>query len=214
MAEHPKPFAPDEDDNLFAERCADFIEAVECLYVFDNISARNRFRQDWPHAAEHIFSPELNTLDLSGELEGEDDKTLLETHAEIARGLFLEELDIVKNALDTKDPVTSDQISELLNVLGTEAGAYIFSPIVLGRFQSVSDAQHAPQQHDTPPPQTPVTPVKPGESGFNLGETKRIIEVPPLIRQGVSYADLLKKLNSEAPSLKDKYKIEFNTVAA
>lgn len=214
MTEYSKPYAPDEEDSLFSDQCADFIEAVECLYVFDNISARNKFRQDWPHAAEHIFSPELNTYDLSGEIEGEEDKNRLETHAEIARGLMIEELETVKGAIEANDVVTSDQISALLGVFGIEAGRYIFAPVVIERFQSAHSPQSAPTEAE---PQPSVAPepvaVKPGESGLNLAQRKRLVEVAPLIRQGVTYADLLKKLETETPSLKDKCKIAFNTVA-
>lgn len=80
--------SPEENEKrLTSERYRDFMEAVDTLYVRNNIGGRNQFALAWPAAAAYLFGEELARFDREGtpdkerrgviEIEAEDKRLAL-----------------------------------------------------------------------------------------------------------------------------------------
>src|SRR5690349_11417079 len=87
--------SPDAPNQLTSHKYAEFVEALELLYIKDNISGRNKFTANWPDAALLIFSEELIHYDREGVADRER-RSIVEQEAEERRLALLEKISAVE----------------------------------------------------------------------------------------------------------------------
>lgn len=126
------PPARPEKESLYAERWKDFFDALERLYIRDNISGRLKFRKEWEHAAHHVFGPDLMEHDLEGTLDSERRRTL-EDEAEERRLALVETLSTLEKSSAESGGLKISFVKDLIEELGRDIVSYIYAPKVLDK---------------------------------------------------------------------------------
>ncbi|MBP7722658.1 MAG: hypothetical protein KA155_08995 [Alphaproteobacteria bacterium] len=118
---------------LTAERYPELMEAVESLYIRNNISGRNMFTLAWPEAAQLIFGEELSRFDRIGTHDKER-RAVLEIEADDRR---IEMLDMLKT-IEAKSVVAgilqADYVQGAVVKMGRKLALDVYSRWIVDRF--------------------------------------------------------------------------------
>jgi hypothetical protein len=118
---------------LTAERYPELLEAVESLYIKNNISGRNLFTSAWPEAAQFVFGEELSRFDRIGTHDKER-RAVLEHEAE---GRRLEMYDTLKN-IEARSVVAgilqADYVQDHVVKLGRKLALDVYARWIVDRF--------------------------------------------------------------------------------
>jgi hypothetical protein len=147
------PLAPD-DYKLLADQYPVFLEALELLYVGENLSGRLMFLKEWPHAAQFIFGFELIEYDIKG-TQDIARRRVLEDEADGRRVQFLDLLTDIENKSVDKGALKKQHIEYVVNTIGLEASQYIYAARTLEKlYPSIQPPEQVPEQ--APMPEQPV----------------------------------------------------------
>ncbi len=167
------PFVP------WAEKRADFIIAIESLYIPNNISGRLHFRNDWPAAAAHIFGEVLMRYDEDGPRD-KAHRTQMEIEAEERRQVMLEALADLEIKSVYHGSLQFEHVGKTVRFLGRDIALYIYSAGVVDRF--------------LPPPvqaQAAAAPVAVSvERPVAAENTIRVPVAPPIIEDDIMPIDV------------------------
>lgn len=167
------PFVP------WAEKRADFIIAIESLYIPNNISGRLHFRKDWPAAAAHIFGEILMRYDEDGPRD-KAHRTRMEIEAEERRQVLLEALADLEIKSVYHGSLQFEHVGKTVKFLGRDIALYIYSTGVVDRFLPL------PMQA-----QTAAAPVFANVEHPVIAEnTIRVPVVPPIIEEDIMPIDV------------------------
>jgi hypothetical protein len=169
----PNPF-PDlplasDDYKLLADQYPVFLEALELLYVGENLSGRLMFLKEWPHAAQFIFGFELIEYDIKG-TQDIARRRVLEDEADGRRVQFLDLLTDIENKSVDKGALKKQHIEYVVNTIGLEASQYIYAARTLEKlYPSIQPPEQVPEQAPMPeqpvaappPPPPPAPPMPP-----------------------------------------------------
>lgn len=125
--------SPDQTDNrLTADKFEALLDALETLYIKNNISGRLQFAKQWPDAAIFLFGDELVRYDREGTSERERRQELEEQADDKRLSLIeilntLEEKSVVKGALDIP------YVQALIKELGRKMALLVYSRRIVDR---------------------------------------------------------------------------------
>ncbi|MCF8495073.1 MAG: hypothetical protein K9G62_00215 [Alphaproteobacteria bacterium] len=129
-----------EDRKLTGERFEELYEALDILYIRNNISGRLQFLKAWPAVAAHVFGQELIVADT----EGTDDRkgrAVLEGEAENRRASLL----ILMKNLEAKSAsdgvLQKEYVSGVVQTLGIEIARILYAEKITERF--TPDLKHS-----------------------------------------------------------------------
>ena len=130
------PLQQEQENRLTSEQFEDFREALDILYIFDNLSGRLQFLKNWPAAAAYLFGEELIGYDHDGAKDIERRREL-EEQAEDRR---LDLLDIAEN-LEERSVENSalqlEYVESVVNKLETELSLLFYAPKIVSRFREL-----------------------------------------------------------------------------
>jgi len=197
MAENSRNTNPhaenEEEEKLFAEKLEEFVDALECLYLYDNISGRHRFRKDWPAAAAHIYPADLMHVDDVGTKDKEF-RTRLEGEADSKRLELLQQIEELRETYEQERALDAQQTREFINTLGRPLAALVLHENIIEKLvPSQPDPAHKPQSTETQTSQNaeqkPATQASP-----NLALKRKLFEAEPASAKVLTYKKLLKKV--------------------
>ena len=162
---------------IFSENFQDFKDALESLYIRDNLSGRNHFRTTWPDVAEFLFGADLVAYDTHG-VKDKEHRAELEQAAEDRQKALLKIIAGIEELSVQGGAISREYIEEAMKSMTREVALCIYKEDLVDKF-------HAP-------------PVK--ESGFNLAGKKNIIQVDFKEPKSISYDDLVAQALAEEPS--------------
>lgn len=169
----------ESENKLHGERYNTFLDAIQTLYIRNNLGARIHFTKEWPAAAQHIFGAELLGYDADGVTDRER-RAVLEDEAE-GRRLELEEAArTLEDKSVNKGALQLEYVGPLVKSLGRELALILYSPRIVDRFipppappapkaeeirpQEAVSAAAAPVEKPVPPPvpqpvERPIVPI-------------------------------------------------------
>jgi len=131
----------DPANSLTAEQYDAFVEALDILYIKDNLSGRLKFLENWPVAARVLFSEELIGFDHDGASDLER-RRVLEDEAEDRRLEILEIAQTLQEKSVEKSALQVEYVESLVKKLGRDLALLLYAPKIVDRF--------------IPPPAAPV----------------------------------------------------------
>lgn len=150
---------PGSENKLQSDRYEAFLDALETLYIKNNLGGRNAFSKEWPQAARYIFGAELMGYDADGATD-RDHRAVLEGEAEVRRlalvetALKLEEKSVDKGALQL------GYVEDLVKELGRDVALLLYAPKIVDRFIPPPVVKEEPVPAAAPTaPQPPPRPV-------------------------------------------------------
>lgn len=134
-----------EDNALFSDSFDAVRDAVERLYIRNNLSGRLLFMKNWPHVARSIFSEELRHFDDVGAVtDGEKERRAqLEDEAEERRDSFAFTFEIIDRELMKDGSVQLDVLEGIMQRYDREMCLLLFTPRFVDRY-------HPPPEADKP----------------------------------------------------------------
>ncbi len=200
MSSSLTPHADDESLNsnvqrLESERMADFVEALELLYIIGNISGRIKFAESWPEAALHIFGAELIEFDREGAPDREYRATL-EEEADLRRLALLEIADTFEDKSVDKGVLQVEYVQDVMNRLGRAIALNLYAASLVDRFLPPPPGE-APASRAAAQPAPRAVPRAP--QGHTIMEHVRPISVEPEIRSVPIKEDLVVDSRGSAP---------------
>ena len=149
------PPGQSEEDSIFTEHWRDFVDAVECLYIQDNLSGRLKFREEWAYAAHLVLGSDLLQHDQEGTLEKEE-RVEQEEVAELRRMALVEIFETLEQDTIEDGDVKVSYVRDLIERLGRGIVEYIYKPAILEKIDP-SDAPSSPavankKEESAPPP--------------------------------------------------------------
>lgn len=142
----------DPEKRLTSDRFEEFFEAVDVLYIKNNLGGRNNFAAAWPDAAQHIFGEELMAFDREGAPDKER-RARLEEEAESRRVDLLESIGTLEEKSVDKGVLQVEYVQALVNKLGRKLALNVYSRWLVNRFIP-------PPPGEEPPPPPPGTEMK------------------------------------------------------
>jgi hypothetical protein len=124
---------PPAENRLESERYAEFVDALELLYIINNISGRNKFTEKWPDAAFYIFGGELIGFDRDGAPDRER-RAALEVEAEERRAELLELAATIQAKSVEKGVLQVDYVQWLTQRLGRPLSLLLYGRWLVDRF--------------------------------------------------------------------------------
>lgn len=121
---------------LFSDKKDSFIEALECLYVPNNQGGRLMFAEQWPAAAERIFSDELVHYDYEGVKNEEDreKRAELEEKSNVLREEMLQIFDNVESRLVVYGSLQIEELDKIMQQIDRPIAEYVFSERFVDRY--------------------------------------------------------------------------------
>jgi hypothetical protein len=132
-----KPLPQGETEReLYSEKKAAFIDAMECLYIHNNHSARNVFCERWPAAAEYIFSPKLLEFDQRGVQNDEEreERKQLEDEADIKRVELLSVFQGMEQRLVIYGSLQFEALEEIMRQISKPIAEYVFAERFVNKY--------------------------------------------------------------------------------
>ena len=135
---------------LFSDQKASFIEALECLYVPNNQGGRLMFAEQWPAAAEKIFSDELIQYDHEGVKTDEDRerRAELEEQSNEQREAMLEIFKDLETRLVVYGSLQVEELGKIMQKIDRPIAEYVFAERFVGRYfpdESKADQNNQPE---------------------------------------------------------------------
>lgn len=214
---------------MFSEDLNDFLEALECLYVFDNLGGRIQFREQYPHTALYIFPAELIHFDEIG-TKDTDFRFKLEQEADQNLSQLVADITAIKDTEASDQTLEPKEIEEFITTIGRDISLHIFDIAIVDRFAPApKEPEPKPEPTAKPTPPTPEpepepdiqpisTPTPPNAKlitaqPIDLGKKRTLFHAPPP-KSGISYQEILKAAEEETGQpQKNHYKRLFNIVA-
>ncbi len=137
------------ENKLTSDRYADFVEALDTLYIKNNIGGRNQFTLAWPDVAVYVFGAELLQYDRDG-TQDRDRRAVLEEEADDRRGALLETLLTIEVKSVDKGALQLEYVQGLINQLGRNVALLVYGRWLVDRF--------------IPPPPSEIQPVAPAQT--------------------------------------------------
>lgn len=119
--------------SLTSERYAELLEAVESLYIKNNISGRNQFTSAWPEAALHIFGDELSLFDREGTTDKER-RAVLESEADDRRILMFDMLATIEKASVVAGVLQAEYVQGVIYKMGRKLALDVYARWIVDRF--------------------------------------------------------------------------------
>ena len=213
---------------LFSDQKASFIEALECLYVPNNQGGRLMFAEQWPAAAEKIFSDELIQYDHEGVKTDEDRerRAELEEQSNEQREAMLEIFKDLETRLVVYGSLQVEELGKIMQKIDRPIAEYIFAERFVGRYfpdeakaeqndqpeekteaatrsePEVSGVQEAAeQQNDNDSAQDTKT-AQSSDEGHSTPH-KEVVEVPDDTQTGHSIGHVDHSFSTSAPKYKE-----------
>lgn len=120
-------------NKLTSERYDAFIEALDVLYIKNNISGRNQFAAAWPAAAGYIFGEELQHHDREGSGDRER-RMALETEADDRRLELLKIAETLEQKSIFEGALRLDYVQPLIEQLGRPLALHLYGRWLVDRF--------------------------------------------------------------------------------
>ncbi len=154
------PTSNANDYQLLSEHYESFTEALELLYIPDNLGGRLKFLQQWPHAAHFIFGEELIGFDVNG-TKDKQRRAALEDSAEERRFQLLEYATDVENKSVRGGALEKSYIQQTVEAIGRDLATCIYNPRVIDKVmpQAAPVATQAPAMPKQTQPPAPVLQV-------------------------------------------------------
>ena len=157
----------DSDRKLTSERFDELVEALDVLYIKDNISGRNKFTLAWPEMALHVFGEELCCFDREGTTDRAR-RSVLEAEAEERRLAMLELLGSLEARSVDKGALQAEYVQGLVNRFGRKMSLDIYSRWLVDRFIPPLPEEIQPVVEETKP--EPAAPAPPSSSQQGHGQ--------------------------------------------
>ncbi|MCB1783491.1 MAG: hypothetical protein KDI13_05795 [Alphaproteobacteria bacterium] len=116
----------------FSERFESFQDSLLLLYIKNNLSGRNKFREKWPHAANYVFGPELVNYDDHG-VTDRNHRSNLEEEAENRRIDILNVIDEATLKSVKSGSLEFEYIGGVLDHFGPDISRLIYAENIIER---------------------------------------------------------------------------------
>ncbi len=123
----------DIENRLTSPRFHDFFEALDVLFILDNLSGRIKFTAAWPEAALYILGEELVIYDREGARDRAR-RAELEEEAEIRRGELLDVLATLEDKSVKAGALEMEFVGDLVRRLGRDCALCVYGPKIVDRF--------------------------------------------------------------------------------
>jgi len=213
---------PPEAPKIFSENMPAFVDALQCLYIFDNLSGRLRFLADYPFAAHYIFPPDLIHCDQIG-TKDKAQRLEFEKNAEENRQCLLDMITILLDKQDNNLSFVPADIEQIIHNLGRDISLYIFDIALVDRFMPEPPVAPDPPpivehiEQPTVQPTTQVVSPSPRSTKMfpNLAMKRNIIHFDPPGSHILSYQQILEQTENTTSvhPEKNQYSALFNMVA-
>lgn len=202
MSETHTPYAEEEkEDKTFSEELEKFVDALERLYIFDNLSGRLQFREKWPQVATYLFSADLLHIDEVGSTD-KAFKQKLEQEADTNRIALLSTIEEMKEQHNNEGALDAATTREFIVKLGRQNSMHIFHEEIVNRFAPTTETEANIQTEGTP---APISHEEPTADLQNTAPTKQLEPEP-------AAAPKAKNIKPAKPK-RGYYKSLFNTAA-
>ncbi len=116
----------------FSPQMTDFAEALDVLYIRNNASGRNKFKEKWPDAAQYLFGAQLIQYDYEGPKDLDHRKQLEEEASE--RRLALREIlvELVDKSVDA-GALQFEYVGEVIDKVGPLLSTFFYAEDVIER---------------------------------------------------------------------------------
>ncbi|MCE7886992.1 MAG: hypothetical protein DYH13_05750 [Alphaproteobacteria bacterium PRO2] len=125
--------AQEAEKALTSERYPQFLEAVESLYIKNNISGRNLFTSAWPEAAQLIFGEELSRFDRIGTHDKER-RSVLEQEAEDRRLEMYDTLQTIEVKSVVAGILQAEYVEGVIVKMGRKIALDVYARWIVDRF--------------------------------------------------------------------------------
>jgi len=126
-------YTPENKTTLLSAQYDDFLDALELLYIKDNMSGRIKFNENWPAAANYILGEELISMDENGTNDFER-RNRLEDQAEDKRlSLLTITTEIESKSID-KGTLQTEYVETTIKQLGRDLALNIYDATIIDRF--------------------------------------------------------------------------------
>jgi hypothetical protein len=150
-----------------------FSEALCMLYIKDNLSGRNKFREKWPEAAQFIFSDALIAYDNEGVTDREH-RSVLENDAEERRAALLEKITEIPEKSVDSGALEFDYVGEVLDTYGPKISLLLYKDDIIQRVRPDFIKKVSAKEQGEPTPKT-----EPDKTAKNaVSEDIKPIETP------------------------------------
>jgi hypothetical protein len=196
---------------LTSESIKIFQDALETLYIKNNLSGRLKFAESWPDAARYIFGEELSRSDCEG-LKDKDKRAALEAAAEERRFQLLETVITLEEKSAIKGVLQAEYVEATMQNIGRATALLLYSTWLVDKFLPAApgeaEAPHVPKDSGDPAayivPESDLSP--------DLVAVKPMPEEPPMPEPEEDPRDAIKPISMEppkpqAPKKKSKLKI-------
>lgn len=117
-----------------SDRLPHFAEALGVLYIRNNLSGRNKFRERWPEAASFLFGPELIKFDDEG-VEDEDRarRAVLEDEASGRRAALLAKIAEIPHKSVLAGALEFDYVGDVLDMYNPDIALLLYKEEIIER---------------------------------------------------------------------------------
>lgn len=178
-AENPDGVAPQDNSMAaFSPTMKELEDALNLLYIKNNASGRNKFRDKWPFVAHYLFQDELIDYDNNG-VKDREHRAELEEKADERRLLLKTTIqEVVEKSVDA-GMLNFDYVGKVIDTFGSELSKFLYAENIIERVRPglIAKTEAAEQQAQnqktkeenlvqTPQPETqtqeqPHTPTQP-----------------------------------------------------
>ncbi len=120
-------------NTLFSDQYAALQNALELLYIKDNLSGRILFLKEFPFVADYVFGKKLVQFDTEG-TDDREHRSALEEEAEERRLILLDTVLNVEDHSVEKGALKLDYVEQTVKSLGRDIASLIYSARIVDRF--------------------------------------------------------------------------------
>ena len=163
-AENPDGVAPQDNSMAaFSPTMKELEDALNLLYIKNNASGRNKFRDKWPFVAHYLFQDELIDYDNNG-VKDREHRAELEEKADERRLLLKTTIqEVVEKSVDA-GMLNFDYVGKVIDTFGSELSKFLYAENIIERVrpgliakteaaQQQATNQKAEEQQSTQTPQ-------------------------------------------------------------
>ncbi len=125
------------ENKLLCDGYADFLEALDILYIRGNLSARILFLKNWPAAARYIFGEELIAFDTEG-IKDRQRLAELENEAEARREALLQIVSTLEAKSLHDGLLQLEYVEGIVRSLGRDLALLMYAEGIVNRFVPVA----------------------------------------------------------------------------